>query len=50
MKLFNGRRMRRVRSVNVLASGLLVFFGSVLFQTPLMAQTFVSGSTGAEWL
>jgi hypothetical protein len=48
MKSFNRQRTRRVRSVNALGSGLLVFFVSVLFQTPVSAQTFVSGSTGAD--
>jgi len=43
-----GNQVRRLTSSSAIACGLLAIVATVLFQTPLLAQTFVSGSTGAD--
>ena len=48
MKTFNGWYTRRFKSARAIGSGLLAIFASILSYAPLMAQTFVSGSTGAD--
>ena len=48
MDTLGNRHVRKFNHAGVVGGGLLVFLAGIVFSTPLSAQTFVSGSTGAD--
>src|SRR5688500_20367247 len=48
MDTLGNRHVRKFNHAGVVGGGLLVFLAGIVLSTPLSAQTFVSGSTGAD--